>query len=256
MNMEIEYIKIDTDSEDGIIWIENESFSKKRELSIESISNCVESISKRSQPEQDLIIIQSEVKKKKSVFTLAEFWLHDERLDKSNYYNIVEDEGLDIDLLVWCQMEIYIKSVINYLAIDLISNINIEKTSIQSLLRLGLKIKLTDIYLTDYFIKTCKHMLKFDALESCDRNKKENDEEGINERESLDEDFYDTDEGKQIQLKSSSPFSNMKKSSSCQTSFVSKEQIIGIEIVCQVSSDNYNTAETLSRTTTLTPRNN
>ncbi|CAF0898979.1 unnamed protein product, partial [Brachionus calyciflorus] len=58
--------------------------------------------------------------------------------------------------------------------------------------------------------------------------KKENDEEGINERESLDEDFYDTDEGKQIQLKSSSPFSNMKSSSS-ETSF-SKEQIIGFEI--------------------------
>ncbi|CAF1152771.1 unnamed protein product, partial [Brachionus calyciflorus] len=76
------------------------------ELSIESISNCVESNSKRSKPEQDDIIIQSEVKKEKSVFILVEFWLHDERLDQSIYYNIVEDEGLDIGLFVWCQMEV------------------------------------------------------------------------------------------------------------------------------------------------------
>ncbi|CAF1099397.1 unnamed protein product [Brachionus calyciflorus] len=110
MNTEIEYIKIDSDSEDDIIWIEKESFSKKRELSIESISKCVESNSKRSKPKQDVIIIQSEVKKEKSVFTLAEFWLHDERLDQSTYYKIVEDEGLNIDLLVWCQMEVILTS--------------------------------------------------------------------------------------------------------------------------------------------------
>ncbi|CAF0823180.1 unnamed protein product [Brachionus calyciflorus] len=212
-----------------------------------------------------------------------------------------------IDLIEENCAKTYIKSVINYLASDLNSNINIEKTSIQRLLRLGLKIKLTDIDLTDYFIIKCKHMLKFDALETCDRNKsnylddkfneiflkrfqcipgfndlfifqpdliknvnvylknedeinleeEENDEEIINESESLVEDFYDTDEVKQNQLKSSSPFSNMKKSSSSETSFVSKEQIIGIEIVCQVSCDNYNTDnETRTRTTTLTPENN
>ncbi|CAF1012648.1 unnamed protein product [Brachionus calyciflorus] len=128
-----------------------------------------------------------------------------------------------------------------YFASDLNSNINIEKTSIQRLLRLGLKIKLTDIDLTDYLGKKCKHMLKFDTSESFDivnaylkkenelsLEEEENDDASISE--SLDENFYDKKQVKPIQLKSSSLFSNMKKSSSSETSFVSKEQIIGYEI--------------------------
>jgi len=103
---------------------------------------------------------------------------------KHNLIINVKNDSLflnQIDLIEENCAKTYIKSVIHYLASDLNSNINIEKTSIQRLLRLGLKIKLTDMDLTDYFRIACKNMLKFDALVSCDRNKNNYLEDKFNE---------------------------------------------------------------------------
>ncbi|CAF1027683.1 unnamed protein product, partial [Brachionus calyciflorus] len=115
--MDIEYITIDSDSNDDIIWIEEnnekQSFSKKRELSIENITSLAESDCKRIKnhhvPQKPQVI--PIIKDEKTVFTLAEFWLHDERLDQNNYFNKIEDYKLDIDLLVWCQMEVILDVV-------------------------------------------------------------------------------------------------------------------------------------------------
>ncbi|RNA30074.1 hypothetical protein BpHYR1_004243 [Brachionus plicatilis] len=223
-----------------------------------------------------------------------------------------------IDLIEENCAKTYVNSIVHFLASDVGDGVSIDKSTVQRLLRLGAKTKITDIDLTDYVRITCQHLQGHETEEPCstqqtsylqqkfeqiflkrfqtipgfndlfviqsdyfkdvdmlppaeysnddDFSPSEETEENEAESDDLEANFFDSDANDLVKKKkrrkkkidSSSPYSNLTKNiSSTESFFVAREQVIGIEVICQVSCDpDSDLVESRTRTTTLTADNN
>ena len=108
-----EYITLDSDEssidliDESIQIIEERHVFSKRRLKRDRSESCIflfESSTKKSKSKEIETIPGISIKKTNAM-TLREFYDHDPILSQHNEFNHVDDLNLDIELLVWCEIE-------------------------------------------------------------------------------------------------------------------------------------------------------